>query len=113
MATETTTTTTETPITINDVTQAAWVRVYTRPSTDVKWMWEETQYHWPYIHENYKDVGKLRTETEISEDGLTIAISFFFISDQAIDEWKNDVYIQDVSTFMNNYNAENGIERLL
>lgn len=99
---------------ISTVTQPSWIWIFTRPSLDIPWFWETLpESHREYINEKYRQPGIFRSEIELSEDGLTVANSGFFINKESADLWAQDTYLIQKSVERNDYNIKNGIERLL
>lgn len=103
-----------TPVDINSVTDPTWIMIFTRPSADVPWFWDQLPpTHKQYLDDNFRSTGKFRSESERSEDNLTISISYFFNSEQSVNDFVTDEYLSGMVQQRDQYNLEHGIERLL
>jgi len=103
-----------TPVDINSVIDPTWIMIFTRPSVTIPWFWDQLPAtHAQYITDNFKTTGKFRGERENSEDGLTISISYFFNSEQSVNDFVTDEYLSGMVQQRDQYNLEHGIERLL
>lgn len=102
------------PVDINSVVDPTWIMIFTRPSTDVPWFWDQLPpTHKQYLDDNFRNTGKFRSESERSEDQLTISISYFFNSEQSVNDFVTDEYLSGMVQQRDQYNLEHGIERLL
>lgn len=103
-----------TTVDINSVVEPTWIMIFTRPTKETVWFWDQLPAsHKQYISEKFKDTGKFRSEIEISDDELTIAISYFFVDDVASAEFVDDDYLKQMAEVRDQYNLEHGIERIL